>query len=119
MMALALALVIAAVVVSVTLGSEPERVVAAEVATKSPGEAPRYSSGEEGSATKNSSSEKESPRYPSGRRSRWGTARPPLVGRWGSARRKLRSRRPVLQQEAEPPNSQSPMPQPAGQQTSF
>ena len=65
MMALALALVIAAVVVSVTLRSEPERVVAAEVATKSPGEAPRYSSGEEGSATKKSSSQKESPRYPS------------------------------------------------------
>ena len=41
MMALALALVIAAVVVSATLGSEPERVVAAEVATKSPGEAQR------------------------------------------------------------------------------
>jgi hypothetical protein len=55
MMALALALVIAAVVVRVTLGSEPERVVAAEVAKKSPGEASRYSSGEEGSATRNSS----------------------------------------------------------------
>jgi hypothetical protein len=52
---LALALVIAAAVVSVALRSEPERVVAAEVATKSPGEPPRYSSGEEGSATKKSS----------------------------------------------------------------
>ena len=57
MMALALALVIAAVVVSVTLGSEPERVVPAEVAKRSPGEAPRTSSGQEGSATKKSSSE--------------------------------------------------------------
>jgi hypothetical protein len=52
MMALALALVIGAVVVSATVRSEPERVVAAEVATKSPGEAHRYSSGDEGSATK-------------------------------------------------------------------
>jgi hypothetical protein len=50
MMALALALLIAAMVVSVALRSEPERVVAAEVATKSPGQAPRYSSGHEGSA---------------------------------------------------------------------
>ena len=66
MMSLALALVIAAVVVRVTLGSESGRVVASEVATKSLGEAPRYSSGEEGSATKKSSSEKESLRYPSG-----------------------------------------------------
>ena len=66
MMALALALVIAAAVVSVALRSEPERLVAAEVAAKSPGEAPRYSSGEEVSATKKSSSEKESSHYPSG-----------------------------------------------------
>jgi hypothetical protein len=41
MMTLALAFMIAVVVVRVTLGSEPERVVAAEVARKSPGEAPR------------------------------------------------------------------------------
>ena len=41
-------LLIAVVVVGVTLGSEPERVVAAEVARKSPGEAPRYPSREEG-----------------------------------------------------------------------
>jgi hypothetical protein len=52
MMSLALALVIAAVAVRVTLGSESGRVVASEVATKSLGEAPRYSSGHEGSATK-------------------------------------------------------------------
>ena len=37
MMALALALVIAAAVVRVTLGSAPDRLVAAEVATKSIG----------------------------------------------------------------------------------
>jgi hypothetical protein len=41
---MALALVIAAVVVSVTLRSDPGRLIAAEVATKSPGEAPRCSS---------------------------------------------------------------------------
>ena len=66
---IALALVIAAAVVSATLRSHPERVVTAEVATKSPGEAPRYASGKEGSATKRSSSQKESPRYPSGEES--------------------------------------------------
>src|SRR5215211_1888376 len=66
MMALALALVIAAVVVSATLRSHPERVVTAEVATKYPGEAPRYASGKEGSATKRSSSQKEFSRYSSG-----------------------------------------------------
>jgi sortase A len=66
MMTLALALLIAVVVVGVTLGSEPERVVAAEVARKSPGEAPRYPSREEGSATKKPSSEKEFTRYLSG-----------------------------------------------------
>jgi sortase A len=48
MMALALALVIVAVVVSIALRSEPERVVAAEVAAKSPREEPqRYPSFEE------------------------------------------------------------------------
>jgi sortase A len=99
-----LALVIAAVVVSVTLGSEPERMVAAEVATKSPGEAPRYSSGKEGSATKNSSSQKDSSRYPSGG---------PVVQRKEDAKEP----QAVLQQEDEAPNSQSPMPQPAGKQT--
>ena len=49
---MALALAIATALVSATLRSEPERLVAAEVATKSPGAAPRHSSGEEGSATK-------------------------------------------------------------------
>jgi hypothetical protein len=51
MTALALVLVIATAVVSATLRSEPERVVAAEVARKSLGEAPPNSSDEEGIAT--------------------------------------------------------------------
>jgi sortase A len=101
MMALALALVIAAVVVRVTLGNESGR-LAAEVATKSVREAPRYSSGEEGSATEKSSSEKRSSRYSSGG---------PVVQREEDAKE------PVVEQEAEPPNSQSPMPQLAGNQT--
>ena len=66
MMALALALVITGMVVSATLRSDPERLVAAEVATNSPGQAQRSSSGQEGSATKNSSSEKGFPRSSSG-----------------------------------------------------
>jgi sortase A len=100
----ALALLIAAVVMSATLRSEPERVVAAEVATKSPGEAPRYASGKEASATKKSSSQKESLRYSSGG---------PVV----QHREDAKEPQAILQQEAQTPNSQSPMPQPAGQQT--
>src|SRR5215217_1440013 len=69
MMALALALVIAAVVVRITLGSEAGQ-EAAEVAMKSVGQASRYSSGEQGSATKKSSSEKKSSHYPSGKQDR-------------------------------------------------
>ena len=45
---MALGLLIAAVVVSVPLRSDPERVVAAEVATNSPGEAKRYSEPSQG-----------------------------------------------------------------------
>ena len=67
LMALALALVIGAAVVSVALRSEPGRVVASEVATKSLSEPTRYSSGDKGSVTKNSSSRKDSPPYPSGK----------------------------------------------------
>jgi sortase A len=115
MMALALALVIAAVVVSATLRSHPERVVTAEVATKSPGEAPRYASGKEGSATKRSSSQKEPPRYPSGEESLgYGSS-----SSGGPARqRKEDAKEPkaVLQQVAEPQKSQSATPQLAGQQ---
>ena len=59
LMALAVVLVIAAVVVSVALRSEPERVVAADVAAKSLDEPQRYSSEEEGSAARMSSSEEE------------------------------------------------------------
>ena len=63
---MALALLIAAGALSVALRSDPERLVAAEVATNSPGQAQRSSSGQEGSATKNSSSEKEFARSSSG-----------------------------------------------------
>jgi sortase A len=118
MMALALALVITGMVVSATLRSEPERVVAAEVATKSPGEAPRNSSGEEGSATKKSSSEKESPGFSSREEESLSYGSSSSSG--GSVRqRKEDAKEPqaLLQQETEPSNSQSPMPQPAGQQT--
>jgi sortase A len=120
-MALALALVIAAAVVRVTLGSAPDRLVAAEVATKSIGEAPRYSPGEEGSATKNSSSEKESPPPPSDKQEE-----SPGYGSSSSGEEPVRQRKEedakepqaVLQQEdAGPQKSQSPVPQPASQQT--
>ncbi len=97
MMALALALVIAAAVVSVTVRSEPERVVPAEVARKSVREAPRYSSGKR----------EESPGYgsssPSGE----------PVGQ-----RKEDAKEPVAAAfDPERSNSQSDMPQPASQQT--
>jgi len=117
MMALALALLIAAAVVSATLHNEPERLVAAEVATKSPGQAQRYSSGEQGSATKKSSSEKDSSPYPSGKVESMG---------YGSSsggpveQRKVEDAREPqasVQQEVQPPNSQFAMPQPVGNQT--
>jgi len=116
MIALALALVIGTVVVSATLRSEPERVVAAEVATKSPGEAPRNSSGEEGDVTKKSSSEKESPRYPSGEESLGYDSFSP-GGSVKQRKEEAKEQQAVLQQDADPPNTQSPMPQPASQQT--
>jgi sortase A len=116
-MALALALLIAAVVVSATLGSHPERVVTAEVATKSPGEAPRYSSGEEVSATNKSSSQKESLRYPSGEEVSLGYGSSSSGESVGQQGEQAKEPKTVLQQEAQTPNSQSPMPQPAGQQT--
>jgi hypothetical protein len=110
MMVLALALMIAAVVVSVTLGSKPERMVAAEVAAKSPGEVPRNSSGEEGSATKNSSSQKESPHYPSGGESlRYGSSSSSGES-VGQGKEEAKEPQAVLQQETEPSNSQSEMP---------
>src|SRR5829696_8540 len=119
MMALALALLIAAAVVSATLHNEPERLVAAEVATKSPGEAQRYSSGEEGSATKKSSSEMKSPPYSSGKVESMGYGSSSSGG--PVEQRKVEDAREpqaTVQQEVQPPNSQFAMPQPASQQTS-
>jgi sortase A len=75
----------------------------AEVATNSPGQAQRSSSGQEGSATKNSSSEKEFARSSSGG---------PVVQR----KEETQEQQVQLQQEAGPQNSQSAMPQLAGQQ---
>jgi sortase A len=118
MMVLALALVIAAaVVVSVTLGSE--RLVAAEVTTKTLGEASRYSSGQEGSATRNSSSQNDFPRSSSEEQEkeslRYGSSSS-SGGPVGQREEEAKEPQAVLQQEAYPPNSQSPMPQLAGQQ---
>jgi sortase A len=122
LMALALALLIAAAVVSVALRSDPERLVAEEVATNSPGEASRYSSGQEGSAAKNSSSEKEVSRSSSGEQEekvslRYGSSSS-SGGPLEQPKEETKEPQAVLQQEAGPPNSQSPMPQLAGQQTS-
>jgi sortase A len=119
MMALALALLIAAAVVNATLRSEPERLVVAEVARRSPGEALSYSSGEVRSATKKSSSEKESPRYPSAKQEslRYGSSssgEQPV----GQRKEDAKEPQPVLQKEqVQTPNSQSEMPRPADQQT--
>jgi sortase A len=118
MMALALALLLAAAVVSATLRSEPER-VAAEVATKSVGEEPRHSSGYEGSATKMSSSQKESPRYPSGKQDEslgYGSSSS-SDGPMRQRKEDAKQSQAVLQREAESQSSQSPMPQPASNQT--
>jgi hypothetical protein len=112
-----LAFVIAAVVVSVGLRSEPERVVLAEVATKSPGEAPRYSSGQERIATKKSSSQKDSPRNPSGEEESLGFGSSSSGGPMGQREEDAKEPQAMLQQEAEGWNSQSATPQLAGQQT--
>jgi sortase (surface protein transpeptidase) len=116
MLALALALVITAMVVSATLRSEPERAVAAEVAAKSPGEAPRYSSGEEWSATRKPSSNKESHRYPAGEESLsygWSSSGGPV----GQRKQEAKEPHSVVQREADRSHSQSPMAQSASQQT--
>jgi hypothetical protein len=118
MMALVLAFVVAAMVVSVTLRSEPERLVAAEVAPKSPGEAPRNSSGEERNATKKSSSQKESPRYPSGEESLGYGSSSSSGGSVKQRKEEAKEPQALLQQEAEAQKSQSPLPQLAGQHTS-
>jgi sortase A len=117
MMALAFALLIAALVVSVAVRSEPEGVVAAEVAAKSLGEAPRYSSGQEGSATKKSSSEKESPHSSSGEEQSLGFGSSSSGGPMGQREEDAKEPQAVLQQEAKPPKSQSATPQLSGQQT--
>jgi sortase A len=118
MMALALALVIGAMMVRVTVGSEPERVVPAEVATKSSGQAPRYFSGQEGSATKKSSSQKESPRYPSGEKESMGYGSSSSSGRpVGQRKEEAKEPQAVLPQEAERSNSQSEILEPAAKQT--
>jgi sortase A len=120
MVALALALVITAMVVSVPLRSDPERLVAAEVATNSPGQAQRSSSGQEGSATKNSSSEKGFPRSSSGEQEkkeslRYGSSS--SGGTIGQREEEAKEPQAVLQQEDERSNSKSTTPQPAGGQT--
>jgi sortase A len=118
---LVLALVIVMAVVSVALHSEPERVVAAEVATKPLGEPPQFSSGEKGSATKTSSSEKEPPRYPSGEEEPLGYGSSSSSGGPGPVGQREEEAKeepqPVGRQEAEPPKSQPATPQAAGQQT--
>jgi sortase A len=116
MMTLALALVIAAVVVRVTLGSGPGR-VAAEVAAKSSQKDPhRPTSGEVGSATKKSSSQKESTRYPSGEEESPGYGSPSSGGPARQRKEEAKEPKAVLQQVTEPQKSQSATPQPAGQQ---
>ena len=124
LMALALALVIAAVVVSVVLRGDPEGVVAAEVAAKkSAVEAPRYSSsGEEGSATtKEPSSHKEQPppHYTSG-----GEEEPLGYGPSSSSssggpvgQREEEPQEEAGASEAEPEESGAAIPQSAGGQT--
>jgi sortase A len=118
MMVLALALVIAAVVVRVTLGSEAGQ-EAAEVAMKSVGEASRYSSGEQGSATKKSSSEKKSPPYPSKKVESMGYGSSSSSGGPVEQRKEEDAKQPqaVVQQEAQTQKSQPASPQPAGQLT--
>src|SRR5215204_6701350 len=119
MMALALALLLAAAVVSATLRSAPERAVPAEVATRSVGEEPRHSSGYQGSATKMSSSQKESPRYPSGKQDEslgYGSSSS-SDGPMRQRKEDAKHSQAVLQREAESQSSQSPMPLPASNQT--
>jgi sortase A len=118
LMALALALLIAAGVVRATLRSEPQRVVQAEVDTKSPGEVSRHSTSEEGSASKKPSSQKQSPTSFSGEE--W-VENGSSSSSDGAVRQRKEeyAKRPqaLVQQQAEPQNSQSPMAQQGGQQT--
>jgi sortase A len=115
MMSLALALLIAAVVLSAALRGEPERVVASEAATKSSDEASRSFPGQEGSATEKPSSQKETSHYPSREESLgYGSS---SSGRSAGQREKAREPQASLQQEALPASSHSAMSQSAGNQT--
>src|SRR5215212_10613234 len=127
MAALAIALVIAAAVASVTLrGEGPRWASAAEGARKALGEALGYSSfGEEegsangSSANKNSSSENDPPRDSSGNESmRYGSP----AGSGGPAGQRTDEAKEsqaagAASEQHDPSNSQSDMPQAAGQQT--
>src|SRR5215208_8429543 len=90
-------------VVSATVGSEPERVLPAEVATKSPSEAPPYSSGQEGSATKEPSSQKESPPSSSGEQQkeslRYGSSSSSSGGPVGQNKEEAKELQAVLHQQ--------------------
>ena len=83
MMALALALVLGGVVVSATLRSEPERVVAAQVATKSLAKSRVTPPASKAVRLRSLIARRSPPVTPVGRR-RWGTTHPPLVGRWAA-----------------------------------
>jgi sortase A len=121
LMALAVALVIAAVVVTFALRSEPERVVAAEVAaTKSLDEPQLYSPGEEGSAIRKSSfREKEPARYPSGEEESLGyDSSPSYGGPVGQREEKAEEPQPVAAASLpELPKSEPAQAQPAPQRT--
>jgi sortase A len=95
MMALAVGLTVVAVVVSVALRSEPEGVIAAEVAaTKPPGEPPRYSS-EDGEPPQHHDDSS--------------------YGAVGQREEKAKEPQPVVQQEAEPPPKPKANPTPTPQ----
>jgi sortase A len=120
MMSLALALVLAAVVLSAALRGEPERVVASEAAANSPDRASRSFPGQLGSATENSSSQKQPSHYPSREEEslRFGSS-----SSFSGRRAEHSEQQPSEQQgslqhkEAQSPNSHSPTPQPAANQT--
>ena len=92
LMALAVALVIAAVVVSVVLRGEPERVVAAEVAATSSPEEPQRNSSEEALPQHYDDS--------------------PSYGETEQREEKVEEPQPVVQQEAEAPSSLKSKPDP-------
>jgi sortase A len=118
MMSLALALVLGAVVLSIALRGQPERVVVSEAAANSPDEASRSFPGEQGSATKNSSPQRQSSHYPSSEESLGYGSSSSSGGRAGHSEQQASEQQATLQHnEAQTPNSHSPTPQPAGNQT--